>query len=538
MYRILIVDDEEYVRDLLVKNIRSSSLEVEVTGVAGDGKEGLELALKLKPDVVITDISMPFLNGLELIREMQNAGLHSKYVVISGYDEFDYARQAMSLGVTDYLLKPFLPRELLEVLQKLTQELDRQKTLQQNMSLLKEQALAGVELAREKALKALLSGKECGEELQVYDRGLKDQSEEQFYLAGVLRLSGGNWDFGNQEQVEEFLTLVREGYFPKWIGIDGVSFDGLQLAMVWQGTCDRQEKFIKMVRSGLEKILVSLEKYYHIGLQCAVGRPYTGERELEKSYREAMAVWRGMLGGEQTILFYGEEGRENEENTSSQIRDCKSRIRMLVRTGQAAEAVSQLQNLMKCYASLSSKKNDYISISIGELVYAIHNDMENAGYDGGDGKTMEVFNDRIHYGSLGDMKEMLESYIIKCCREIAENSEETRAEAVVEQIRMLIENHMGNENLELEWIAEQVHFSISYVRQIFKQHTGESFGEYLIRKRMEKAGKMLQESGLKIQVIAQECGYENQRYFASSFKKFYGCTPTEFKRAVEENHLY
>ncbi len=97
MYRIMIVDDEDYVRDLLVKNIRGSSLAVEVVAVAGDGKEALKSALLLKPDILITDISMPFMNGLELIKEMQKASLLSKYVVISGYDEFDYARQLFPL---------------------------------------------------------------------------------------------------------------------------------------------------------------------------------------------------------------------------------------------------------------------------------------------------------------------------------------------------------------------------------------------------------------------------------------------------------
>jgi two-component system response regulator YesN len=121
---------------------------------------------------------------------------------------------------------------------------------------------------------------------------------------------------------------------------------------------------------------------------------------------------------------------------------------------------------------------------------------------------------------------------------VRDNSEETKADAVVKLIKLIIENDLQNLDLDLEWVAAKVHFSSSYVRQIFKQYVGESLGEYLIRKRMERAGKLLQKTGLKIQEIAEECGYENQRYFASSFKKFYGCTPTEFKKVVEEEHLY
>lgn len=130
MYRVLIVDDEDNVRSLLVKSVRNSELEVE-TAEAGDGKEALSLAALWRPDILITDIAMPFMNGLELIKEMQKAGISSKNVVISGYDEFDYARQAISLGVKDYLLKPFLPKEFVEVLGKMVKELDSQKALLQ-----------------------------------------------------------------------------------------------------------------------------------------------------------------------------------------------------------------------------------------------------------------------------------------------------------------------------------------------------------------------------------------------------------------------
>ena len=94
----------------LLKNISKLPLDLEVAAVAGDGREALELALKLKPDIVITDIAMPFLNGLELIRKMRENGIESKNLIISGYDEFDYARQAIALGVQNYLLKPFLPK--------------------------------------------------------------------------------------------------------------------------------------------------------------------------------------------------------------------------------------------------------------------------------------------------------------------------------------------------------------------------------------------------------------------------------------------
>lgn len=534
MYRILIVDDEDYVRDLLVKNIRSSSLEVQVAAAAGDGREALKSALLYKPDIVITDIAMPFMNGLELIKEMQKAGLHSKNVVISGYDEFQYARQAISLGVKDYLLKPFLPRELMDVIRKMIQELDSQKALQQNMSLLREQALNRTELAREKFLKILLEGKECPRETEEECREFGIQLSGGCYLAGVIRLSGGSWDFGRQENIEKFLLLIRDGYFSQNTRMYAVSFDGVRLAAIWCGMGENENVFMRNIKRGLEKILSSLKKYYQIQLSCALGQPCIEMKDLARSYGEAMAVWRGTLEAEYPVLIYREDGKGQEETTGNQMRDYKNRIRLAVRTGQVKEACLHLNNLMKCYASLSNKKNDYISISAGELIYAIQNDMESWGYAREEVDPAVSMKDKINYGSLMEIKEMLEGYIEKCCAVVCEHREETRAEVVVKRIKQLIDEYLKNSDADLEWAAKQVHFSASYVRQIFKQHTGESFGEYLIRKRMEQAGTLLQKTGLRIQEVAIECGYDNQRYFASSFKKFYGCTPTEFKKIVEK----
>ena len=153
-------------------------------------------------------------------------------------------------------------------------------------------------------------------------------------------------------------------------------------------------------------------------------------------------------------------------------------------------------------------------------------------------RTRDRIQERLRFSSLSDIRGLLQQYIENCCQQVSKQLKENKTESLVKQIKMLIDNNLKNEEADLEWVALQMHFSISYVRQIFKQQTGEALGEYLIRKRMEKAGKLLQKTGLNIQEVAEECGYSDQRYFARSFKKFYGCTPTQFKKAVEKEGLY
>ena len=140
-------------------------------------------------------------------------------------------------------------------------------------------------------------------------------------------------------------------------------------------------------------------------------------------------------------------------------------------------------------------------------------------------------------GSLLEIHELLESYIKKCCVQVKETLSANRQEVAVHLVQGYIEEHLKDRNLSVESAAELVHFSVSYLREIFKDVTGESFNEYLIRKRMEKAGELLRKTSMKIADIAERCGYDNQRYFSSSFKKFYGCTPTEFKETLKPDSV-
>lgn len=535
MYQILIVDDEERVRDLLAKNISKLPLEVEVAAVASDGREALELAIQLKPDIVITDIAMPFLNGLELIRKMRENGIESKNLIISGYDEFDYARQAIALGVQNYLLKPFLPKDIKNELEKIIRELDSQRVLLQNMEMLENLAQSRNALMRETVLKDILEGSQ--EKMDLWkDSGIR--TDASWYVAGILKLEQSKWDFANQNKVEEFLEMIRDQYFSPELSMDAVSFDKKSLAVLWSANGIHADIAQKRIVEGLTHIQQSLKKYYQIRLTGALGSSYCTLKEVCQSYREAQSVWRGMVDVCDKIKIYQKEEKEKQQNleseTKNQIRFWKNQIRLCVRTGQQQEALSNLTGLIKSYAALADKKNDYICASVAELIYDIQNDMEKANHKREYEQALEMTERRLRYGSLADMKELLEESIIRYCSIASSSLEETKAENVTELIRNLIDVNIGYAGMDQEWIASQIHFSTSYIRQVFKQILNETISEYIIRKRMELAGRLLKNTPLKIQEIAQECGYEDQRYFASSFKKFYGCTPTEYKRIVEE----
>lgn len=535
-YRVLIADDETFVRNLLKKNLQASALPIEVVAAAEDGQEALEMALEFRPDIVITDIEMPFMNGLELIRALQEREIKTKNIIISGYDEFDYARSAISLGVTDYLLKPFMPKELLEIFEKIIRELDSQNTLKQNLLLLRQQADKYKVVSRKAVIKSLLEGNPVSaKELEMI--GFTDRPRS-WFLTCMIRINGTAWNFEDQEQTEEFLKLIRTDYFSDLLHFYGLGLNEDTIALCFQATGMQETEFLDKAVQGMEKLSHSMKQYYDMVLYCSVGKGCRKPFMLKDSYEAARSAWKEALDPQKQIWIYGAkqpDARLTEQEISGRIRHLKSCIRGAVCAGNRSEAGEQLKQLMQMYAQEISKGSEFVFISIGELVYGIADDMSKmGGLEKADQSEVMNLSQKANVVSLLEVREIMERYLDACCRIVSENLSANRAESAVRLVQDYVENHLGDRLLSIESVGEMVHFSVSYLRQIFKEVTGESFNEYLIRKRMERAGNLLRDTTMKIQDISESCGYENQRYFASSFKKFFGCTPTEYKTIVSK----
>lgn len=541
MYKILIAEDESEMRNLLVKYIRRTQPDLEVVGSAVNGKEALALAQECRPDIVLTDISMPVMDGLEFLKEAFERNILQKAVIISGYDEFEYARKAITMGVSDYLLKPFDPQELSEVLEKIRIELGRQRVLLDNMQLLKEKVDINETLLKEQLLRDLITGK------QMSEPGAEILNPDaQFYCVCLLKLplylTDGKWNLDRQENIDELVTILSGGYIHKDIQIQGLRFEENSAILILAGSALGKEAFFHKVRNGMTHLQNSMEKYYDVRLICVIGGIYDTWRKLHISYEETLQVWKGIASTDKKLIICG-EGKELTEETaltdsSKMIKKLKEQILLSVRMGNSAESMQYLDELMQVYASLAPKKTDFVAISAEELVYAIFNEIEQNGIRLDEKRTNDEIQsqikNRLHNASLLEIKELLRNYFSLCRRPFLEHKDRQQSEVIVENIKNMIEYHLEREELSMEWIAEQVHFSSTYIRQIFKQETGERLMEYVIRKRMEKAGELLLKTDMKVQEIAEACGYSNQRYFASSFKKHYGCTPTDFKTMVSK----
>ncbi|MDR1468538.1 MAG: response regulator [Spirochaetaceae bacterium] len=375
--KIVLADDEEVIRDTLAKKINSSSSGYSVVAVAESGREALEKIRSLKPDILLTDICMPGMDGLELVKEAAAAEGSLKTVIISGYDNFSYAKTAMSLGIRDYILKPFSQDELFSVLDKIASEIEAARKQRQRA----EADLAPV-----------------------------------FYTPGLLKKYQRN------------------------------------------------------------------------------GPPRPG--------------------------------------------DLEERLLVLIERGDAERALEIFDSLLGSYSALMQKGHDtLVFMMLVELILNISNMITQSGDEvekGGTETLLDKLKKNFSKDGLADISGSMREYIAGSCNTV-NLSYKNRGRKIVNTLKDLIEKNLGDENFCLEKAAKKIHFSASYIRQLFRRITGESFTEYLIRRRMETAGKLILIPEYRILDVAEYSGYSNQRYFSSCFKKYYHCTPSEYRERMRKS---
>ncbi|MDO5409180.1 MAG: response regulator [Lachnospiraceae bacterium] len=536
MYRIVIAEDEEEVRKSIIKCIDDSDTEYCVVGEAANGLEAVEQIEKWNPDILVTDICMPWLNGLELIRKIREVNENIEMVIVSGYDEFQYVKEAMSMGVRDYLLKPFLPDELFGVLDKISKTLKHQAALVQNIEVMQNEIRQNQMYSQEHFLRQLIQSEELPPDPQKFF-----DTEANWYTCCIVRFFGKDKEkkavnFGKMMKL--YLQIIEENYFSSEIHCYSLNDSNHQVALMicCHESNIRQAK--QDVQTGIEKIGSSMEFYYGIQMRVTVGSFVSDFKNLKNSYHEALKTWKSILEMDQVLAFYQDKKAQNptlsdlkEQKMSEEIEAVQKELLLAIQMAEKENAIELMNQLLKCYAELSGEQNEYISLSLSRLVLDISmltNREKQSKVHREDREIIDFLEKNIRYGSLLEARMALERYIEKSCSHF-QGSNEKQGEKIINKALTFIDYHLSNEDLNLEMVAESLHFSPSYIRKLFKSVTGENFSDLLVRKRMEKAAEYLENPNCRIQDIAEKTGYNNQRYFARCFKKYYNCTPTEYR---------
>jgi two-component system response regulator YesN len=534
LYSFVLVDDEVEIREGIQNAIPWEELGFSFAGACSNGMEALELAESIHPDVVMTDINMPFMDGLAFTERLSTICPAVKVLIISGYDDFDYARSALKLQVYDYMVKPVTPAEFKSVLTKMKADLDAERISREDLERIKKQLADSIPLLRERFLNHLVTSPGKTEDIRERAAyfGLDFPVTESAYQCIVF-------DFVKRREGEDFdidLLTIRSILEKEDLSAcsarpdkgRGVFFqDGEnRLALIIHGSGKNE-----LYRQGLKAAEQYCEKLESLGFSAAagLGEAVSSLEGLPRSREGAVeALTAALLKGRAGTAAYRElVGKTNSEKAPPQWgKELSGALKTAYRDG----ALKQIENMTAFFKAESFTMEDYY-IKLRLLLAAILQTLEE----------MEIpfasifpeaekdpFIKITELKNLDDVGLWFIALINKICDYTRERQEDF-AQVKVREAIVYIETHYDDPNLTLQNLCKKMDISISYFSANLKKYGDRTFVEVLTDVRMRKAMELLKTTDMLAYEVAEKTGYRDAHYFSLSFHKYAGCTATEYR---------
>lgn len=535
--RLLIAEDELWLRKRLVSTIDWSSYGISEVYEAEDGGEALEIALKEKPDIVITDIRMPELSGIDLMKKLNENSIFSKMIVVSGYDDFEYAQGALRMGAINYLLKPVDEEELLDSVKRCVEELKKEK----NKETVFDKQSAASEMLMEHIYEDLIfetSEKRTEELLQKLSR---KEIGFPFQSAAVVNMQVREHTFFVNDKVKSDMWSVyqwlRRNLQEDCYECQYLYMRGSQIVLLLFGD-DLEAKFMERVENWVQLILEALQKKLNISLFMAAGDVTDDFSGIHRSYEMAQKKIKEKRAEEKRILALRNQETEQELNTRFDDVYGEYDFKLLIkeiRNGDSEKAQTELQAILQS-SSRRLQSADMMKLQlfymnfINRIAGACLPECE-AYADELAMQCMTVMRELIYIGSdtiVTEMWDCLRKFVEKLVEVYQENNGK-RKHWMIDQVLQYVEEYY-NTALSTRDIAGRFFMNTSYFSKLFHEQMGCTFSNYLINVRVEKAKMMLTQTNMKLYDIAEAVGYTNVQYFSTIFKEKEGLTPSAFRQ--------
>lgn len=539
--KVFLVEDEMVIRRGIKNSIDWEKEGYIFCGEASDGELAYPMIIKEKPDILITDIRMPFMDGLELCKLVKKELPNIKILILSGYDEFDYAKEAIRLGVTEYLLKPISSGKLLEALNGVSESIRREKEdkdlVRKNMEEMRE----NTEHEKQKFFEQMIAGNlsmadalETGEKYEMnLSAGMYNLLLFRFTLGEENRKSGEL--LGEAEYAIEKLTERLEYVFEFQRGVEGWAF------LLMADNEEQMSERVKELSKDLEEIMKNYSTIAYFG---GIGQPVARLRELEESFREAERALAARFTMELNRIISVEDIRmaqnvdtlDDIEITSfGEIEKTRTMLEKFLNNGAEDEIdefvdvyINELPEenlksvLMRQYIIMDAY---IVMMSFCEKFEGIEGEMQ--------AQSEELKNSMKTIQTLEEIKNYIRMLLKKIIG-VRDTISGRRYSDIIEIAKDQIRKTYMSDEISLNTIAAEVGMSPSYFSSIFSKEMGKTFVEYLTEIRMDRAKELLMCSSMKTSEIGYEVGYKDPHYFSYIFKKTQNCTPKEFRARGKE----
>lgn len=539
--KVFLVEDEMVIRRGIKNSIDWEKEGYIFCGEASDGELAYPMIIKEKPDILITDIRMPFMDGLELCKLVKKELPNIKILILSGYDEFDYAKEAIRLGVTEYLLKPISSGKLLEALNGVSESIRREKEDKDLVRKYMEKMRENTEHEKQKFFEQMIAGNlsmadalETGKKYEMnLSAGMYNLLLFRFTLGKENRKSGEL--LGEAEYAIEKLTERLEYVFEFQRGVEGWAF------LLMADNEEQMSERVKELSKDLEEIMKNYSTIAYFG---GIGQPVARLRELEESFREAERALAARFTMELNRIISVEDIRmaqnvdtlDDIEITSfGEIEKTRTMLEKFLNNGAEDEIdefvdvyINELPEenlksvLMRQYIIMDAY---IVMMSFCEKIEGIEGEMQ--------AQSEELKNSMKTIQTLEEIKNYIRMLLKKIIG-VRDTISGRRYSDIIEIAKDQIRKTYMSDEISLNTIAAEVGMSPSYFSSIFSKEMGKTFVEYLTEIRMDRAKELLICSSMKTSEIGYEVGYKDPHYFSYIFKKTQNCTPKEFRARGKE----
>ena len=539
--KVFLVEDEMVIRRGIKNSIDWEKEGYIFCGEASDGELAYPMIIKEKPDILITDIRMPFMDGLELCKLVKKELPNIKILILSGYDEFDYAKEAIRLGVTEYLLKPISSGKLLEALNWVSESIRREKEDKDLVRKYMEEMRENTEHEKQKFFEQMIAGN-----LSMADALETGKKYEMNLSAGMYNLLLFRFTLGEEnrksgellreaEYAIEKLTERLEYVFEFQRGVEGWAF------LLMADNEEQMSERVKELSKDLEEIMKNYSTIAYFG---GIGQPVARLRELEESFREAERALAARFTMELNRIISVEDIRmaqnvdtlDDIEITSfGEIEKTRTMLEKFLNNGAEDEIdefvdvyINELSEeklksvLMRQYIIMDAY---IVMMSFCEKIEGIEGEMQ--------AQSEELKNSMKTIQTLEEIKNYIRMLLKKIIG-VRDTISGRRYLDIIEIAKDQIRKTYMSDEISLNTIAAEVGMSPSYFSSIFSKEMGKTFVEYLTEIRMDRAKELLMCSSMKTSEIGYEVGYKDPHYFSYIFKKTQNCTPKEFRARGKE----
>ncbi len=531
MSTILIVDDNPSDRKGIHGLIDWASLQIEVVGLAIDGLDGYRQAVERKPDFVLTDVSMPVLDGIKMTQKIKAELPETKFIFMSCFDDYEYLKGAIDLEVYGYILKPIDLQELTETIEKVKHIKLMEAEKKQNEQQLRQQLQESMPLLQEQLIRDLLYGK-LEDERDIRDRMKYLGMDFTNKYVAVLFLQIDNFDvlyaelsiedrqmmiYSIQKCVEETILQNIQGY------VTNQQHNSLAIILMMQDA-NREETFAAIIDAANRCKETVNQKGIHITI--GITEFSNSLKMLPDLFQTAEYAVKSKFFGSGNRIIMASEVKEPDTEFQYNILEIKRGMERLVESGEEKGIAAFLDDYYNTAVLYPETYVKSLAFSIANVVQTILIE-RNESYESVFGYDLDVWNKLQRFETMLDIKDWLFS-MINTVRAFLNKAANGRYQKIVEDIKEIIDK--GYTEIDnVSQIVSSLYVSASHANFIFKSQTGQTIFDYLIMRRMEAAKGMLLNPEMKIYEIAEKSGYKTNSYFASVFKEYTGLSPKQFR---------